>query len=243
MTKLNQVIAVEKGIKQKNNDVGSELYKALQKPALFNGLNKKYKPMEENGEKFAPESVKVQMNVANVLKENSRVLTELMDITATKDFANCAAKANVVVDGVTIVSDAPATYLLFLEKQLTDLHTMINTLPVLDSAEDWTLDENAGLYKTDATETIKTKKVQKSLVLLAPTDKHPGQAQLITDDQTVGHWETVKMSGAMPAPDKAALVEKIEKLQKAVKFAREEANTTEAAPVKVGDKLLGWLFK
>lgn len=242
MTKLNQVIAVEKGIKQKNNDVGSELYKALQKPALFNGFAKKYKPLDESGEQFPPESQRVQMNVSQVLKDNSRVLTELLDVTATKDFANCQAKADVVVDGVILVSGAPATYLLFLEKQLTNLHTLISTLPVLDSAEDWTLDQNADLFKTEPTQTTKTKKVQKSLVLLAPTEKHPGQAQLITDDQTVGHWETVKMSGAMPLPDKNTLVEKVEKLQRAVKMAREEANTTDATAQKVGDKLLGWLL-
>lgn len=242
MTKLNQVIAVEKGIKQKNNDVGSELYKALQKPALFNGLSKKYKPLDENGEYFAPESVKVQMNVKDVLKQNSRVLSELLDVTATKDFANCQAKANVVVEGQTLLEGAPATYLLFLEKQLTDMHTMLNALPVLDPAEEWTLDANADLFKTDVTQTHKTKKVQKALVKYPATDKHPAQTEVITDDQTVGHWETVKTSGAMPLTDKNVLIERVEKLQKAVKFAREEANTTEAQAQKVGDKLLGWLL-
>lgn len=242
MSKLNQVIAVEKGIKQKNNDVGSELYKALQKPGLFNGLTKKYKPLDEEGEKFAPESVKVQMSVKQVLKENARVLTELLDVTATKDSANCKAKANVVVDGVTLLEDVPATTLLFLEKQLDDLHTMVSALPVLDSSEDWTFDANAELFKTEPIQTIKTKKVEKALVLYDATDKHPAQVKSVVDDQTIGHWETVKLSGAIPLPEKNSLVEKVEKLKKAVKMAREEANTTEAPAVRVGDKMLGWLL-
>ena len=242
MSKLNQVIAVEKGIKQKNNDVGSELYKALQKPGLFNGLTKKYKPLDEDGEKFAPETVKVQMSVKQVLKESSRVLIDLLDVTATKDLANCEAKATVVVDGVTLLEQVPATYLLFLEKQLTDLHTLINTLPVLDNSEEWTFDSNAELFKTDPIQTIKTKKVEKALVLYDATDKHPAQVKSVVDDQTIGHWETIKVSGAMPLPEKNSLIEKVEKLQRAVKMAREEANTTEAHAVKVGDKLLGWLL-
>jgi hypothetical protein len=242
MSKLNQVIAVEKGVKQKNNDVGSELYKAAQKPALFNGFVKKYKPLNEGGEQFPPESLKVQMTVKQLLKDNSKVLSELLDVTVTKDLANCTAKANVVVDGKTLLEQVPATYLLFMEKQLTDLHTLALSLPVLDSGEDWTLDANADLYKTDATLTSKTKKVQKALVLLQPTERHPGNAVQITEDEMVGNWETVKMSGAMPKPEKEKLVDKIEKLQKAVKQAREEANTTEAPIVKVGDKLLDWLF-
>lgn len=241
--KLNQVIAVEKGIKQRNNDVGSELIKAVKKPVLFNGFDKKYQPLDESGEKFPPESLKVQMNTKQVLKESNRVLADLLDITATKDFANCVAKSNLVVDGKVLLEGAPATYLLFLEKQLTDMNTLVSELPVLDSAEDWTFDKNSDLFKTAPIQTGKTKKVQKSLVLLAPTEKHPGQAQLITEDQTVGYWDTVKTSGAIPAPEKAKLLEKIEKLQKAVKFAREEANTTEAPAMKVADKLLGWLFE
>lgn len=241
-TKLNQVIAVEKSVKQRNNDLVSELYKAVQKPALFNGFNKKYKPMDEGGEQFAPENLKVQMNVEQALKDASRSLAELFDVTATKDFGNTKAKANVVVDGEVLLADAPATYLLFLEKQLTDLHTLVANLPVLDSAEDWTLDVNSGLYKTEPTQTAKTKKVQKPLVMYPATDKHPAQTQLITDDQTVGYWETVKMSGAIPVPEKNALLERLEKLQKAVKYAREEANVTQAEEVKVGDKLLSWLL-
>lgn len=242
MSKLNQVIAIEKGVKQKNNDVGSELYKAAQKPALFNGFTKKYKPLDDTGEQYAPENMKVQMSVKQILKENARVLTDLLDITATKDFANCKAKANVVVDGVTLVENAPATYLLFLEKQLTDLHTLAAALPVLDNSEEWKLDANADLFKTEPTQTHKTKKVEKALVLYDATDKHPAQVKSVVDDQTVGHWETVKISGAMPLPEKTALVEKIEKLQKAVKFAREEANTTVADAQKIGDKLLAWIL-
>jgi len=41
------------------------------------------------------------------------------------------------------VGHVPATYLLFLEKQLTDLHTLVSKLPVLDASETWVFDQAA----------------------------------------------------------------------------------------------------
>ena len=241
MSKLSQVIAVEKNIKSRVNTTVTELYKSAQHPALFEGFNKKYKPLEEGAEVFPNESKKVQLSSKDVLTKTTAALVELLDVTATKDFANCSASADVVVDGVTLVEKAPVSYLLFLEKQLTDLHTLVATLPTLDPAEDWTLDANANLFKTDATTTTRTKKVQKPVVLYPATTEHPAQTQLITEDITVGNWELVKFSGALPVPQKEALLAKLEKLQKAVKFAREDANGANATEQLVGAKLLGWL--
>jgi hypothetical protein len=148
----------------------------------------------------------------------------------------------VVVDDKVLLSGVPATYLLFLEKQLTDVHTLVASLPTLDDAENWVWDENANMFKTEPTLTSRTKKVQKPLVLLAPTDKHPGQAQIITEDVNIGTWEQVKFSGALPVNQKSSLLEKVEKLQKAVKFAREEANTVNAPNQTVGAKVFSWLL-
>lgn len=38
------------------------------------------------------------------------------------------------------------------------------------------------------------------------------------------------------------LLERVEKLQQAVKFAREEANAVEVEEMKAGEALLGYLF-
>jgi hypothetical protein len=53
----------------------------------------------------------------------------------------------------------------------------------------------------------------------------------------------VKFSGALPAKRVSELLERVEKLQNAVKFAREEANGTQAVDRKVGDKVFGYLFR
>lgn len=240
--RLNQVIAVEKGVKTRTQQEITQAYHLAQKPVLFNGFTKTYEAIKDGGENFPPENKLVEVKVPALLTKIRKNMAELFDITATKDWANCSAKADIVVDGTVLVADVPATHLLFLEKQLVDMATCVKTLPVLDPTEAWNLDNVSNTYKTMAIQTIKTKKIQKPLVLLAPTDKHPGQAQLITEDETVGNWNNIKMSGAITEQDREALVLRVEKLIKAVKFARETANFTPAPEVNVSDKILGWVF-
>ncbi len=242
MGKLNQILAVEKGIKSAATSQISEAYKTVQKPALFEGFAKSYEPMKEDGVKLPPESKRVQFNATDLLRSMCNVKAGLYNVTATKDYANCSARADVVVDGVKLVENAPVTYLLFLEKELTDMHTFVNALPVLSPEEKWSLDENSGLNVTSELVTTRSEKVTDVLVLLAPTQYHPGQAQAITKDVVAGSWKTVKQSGAMPAPRKAQLLEKVVKLQQAVKYAREQANMTEAPKVEAGDKVFSWLL-
>lgn len=240
--KLNQVIAIEKGVKQRALNEITVVHKANQKPDLFNGFHKSYSKLREDGEDQPPQAQKVQQSVSEALRTVQRSLTELFDVTAARDFANCNAKANVTVDGKVLLEGAPAIYLLWTEKQLTDLHTLIAALPVLDPARTWVWDEAASLWRSETAKTTRTKKVQKPLVLYPATDKHPAQTQLITEDESVGTWEETKLSGAVPPDRKRVLVERIEKLQKAVKFAREEANASPAASLAVGSKIFDWLF-
>jgi hypothetical protein len=241
--KLNQIIAIEKGVKSRVYGEISELHKATQKPALFNGFNKEYQPKEDGGETLPAERQRVQFVVGDVLRTVERSTSELFAVTARKDWTNCVAKGDVIVDGATIVKDAPVSFLLFLEKQLTDMRTFVGALPVLDEADDWKKDVNSGLYKTDPTQTHRTKKIAKPIVLYPATPEHPAQTQMVAEDVIAGFWVTVKQSGAMPKPEKQELLEKIEKLLKAVKEARELANVQdEVTSPDVGAAVFGYLL-
>ena len=242
MTKLNQILAIEKGTKSRVYGEFTRLHHDLQKPHLLNGFSKTYQKKDEDGDDYPPEKQKVQLIASEVLRRTSKLLTELFDVTATKDWTNCEARADLVVDGETLLQDVPATYLLFLEKQLSDLSTFVGKIPVLDPSEDWSLDESSSLYKTEPSRTTKTKKVQRPIVLYQATKEHPAQTQLISEDTAVGTWHTVKQSGALPSPLKAELLERIEKLSQATKFAREQANSSQAVHKTVGQTVLGYLF-
>ncbi len=242
MAKLNQIIAVEKGVKSRSFQELTEAHHALQKPTLLSGISRTYRPKDEEGETLPPESTKVQVKSEDVLRQTAGILTRLFDVTASKDWANCVAKASVVVEGRTILSDVPITYLLFLEKQLTDIHTFVKKLPVLDASESWVFDASADCWATEPVQTLRTKKIPRNHVKAEATDKHPAQVEVYYEDVTVGFWRTLKFSGAMPAKRVNELLERVEKLQAAVKFAREEANAAEATEQKVGERFFEYLL-
>jgi len=240
--KLNQIIAVEKNIKSRALQDLTEAHHSLQKTALLAGISRTYRPKDEEGEQLPPEATKVQLKSEEIIRKTSETLSKLFDVVATKDWANCQAKANVVVDGQTLLSDVPATYLLFLEKQLVDLHTFIKKLPVLDAAETWAFDQSADCWATEPVLTTRTKKVPRNHVKAEATEHHPAQVEVYYEDVTVGNWRTIKFSGSLPARRVNELLARVEKLQEAVKFAREEANNLEVEDIKTGEAVLGYLF-
>lgn len=240
--KLNQIIAIEEGTKSRVYGEITEMHKAAQKPDLFNGFVKTYRKKEEEGEDYSPERKRVQFTASDFLAKLQRLLTELFDMTAAKDFGNCEALADIMVENTILVPQVPATYLLFLEKQLTDIHTFLEKMPLLDEAEDWQWDAHAGMFKTAPIATHRTKKVQKPIVMYEATKEHPAQTQMITEDILVGYWDTVKQSGALPAPRQQQLLERVETLIKSVKIAREKANMVDTRRYDIGQQIFTWLF-
>jgi hypothetical protein len=243
VTKLNQIIAVEKGAKSKVHAEVTDAHQRLQKSALLAGISRTYQPKDEEGEQYPPESTRVQVRAEEVLRQSTTTLTRLFDVTATKDWANCEAKADVVVDGQVLLRAVPATYLLFLEKQLTDLHTFVAKLPVLDASESWNYDQAADCWATEPVQTTKTKKIPRNHVKAEATEKHPAQVEVYYEDVVVGHWRTVKFSGALPASRVKELLDRVDKLQQAVKFAREEANNTEVTDQRIGERFFAYLLE
>jgi hypothetical protein len=144
--------------------------------------------------------------------------------------------------GETLLSGVPVTYLLFLEKQLAELHGFVKKLPVLDAAESWSYDSSADCYATEPVRTVRTKKVPRNHVKAEATEKHPAQVEVYHEDVVVGYWRTVKFSGALPARRINELLERVEKLQAAVKYAREDANGAEVDDQKLGRRVFDFLF-
>lgn len=242
MAKLNQIIAVEKGVKSKSYAEFTEAHHAVQKQALLSGISRTYQPKDEDGEQLPPESTRVQISAERILQDAAANLTRLFDVTATKDWANCEARADVVLDGRTLLTAVPVSYLLFLEKQLNDIATFVKKLPVLDGAESWTHDPSTDCWKTEPVRTNRTKKVPRNHVKAEATEKHPAQVEVYHEDVSVGTWITVKFSGALPASRVNELAARVEKLATAVKFAREEANGHEVTDRTVGEAVFGYLF-
>jgi hypothetical protein len=242
MPKLNQIIAITAGKKTQAHKTITEVYQGLQKAAMLDGISRSYRPRDEDSEQLPPEKKLVQLKVRDAIHTFVDALTELFDIVATQDHANCQAKANVVVDKLTLLRDVPVTHLLFLEKQLVDIHTFVEKLPTLDPAEAWQYNSEVDCYASEPYQTTKTKKVLKNHVKAEATKEHPAQVETYTEDVVVGYWTTVKFSGALPAREKNEILQRVRKLQEAVKSAREEANALAVEPKKIGADVFKYIF-
>lgn len=224
-TRLSHVVAAEATIRKSTHDVVTSSYHALQKGDLLAGIARSYTPLNDEGERLPSEETLVRATVKDQFAKAAIAFNKLFDVTATRDFGNCQATADVVVDGITLISAAPPTFLLFLEKQLTDIHTMVGKFPTLDPTKRWEYDSSMRLYRSGPVRTVRTKKILRNHVKAEATDKHPAQVETYGEDVVVGNWETTYYSGAIPVAERSDLLARIEKLQTAVKAAREEANT------------------
>lgn len=227
MAKLNQIIAIEKGAKTRAAQVITQAYHQAQRQDAFAGISRTYRPKDDDGDQLPSETKRAQVTVPQLLVDVREAVGRLFDVVAQKDLTNTVAKAPVKVDGVVIVEDVPATYLLFLEKQLVDLHTFLSKLPRLDPGEQWSFDPNVNAWVTEPVETHRSKKVPRAQVLYEATDRHPAQVRPYEEDVLVGYWRTVKFSGALPAKDLEAMLTRVRKLLDGVKQAREQANSVE----------------
>jgi hypothetical protein len=242
MPKLHEIVALVTGRKTEAQKKLTELHRVTEKPDLFKGMTRVYRPdQDDDTEMLPPEGKLVQTNSTDVLLDLENTLVNVYDLVATQDAGNTTAKADVVTtDGVTILTQVPVTTLLYLEKQLDDLKKFYATMPVLDPALEWTRDENANIFKSvSVTNRAKRKKVP--LELSKATDKHPAQVQLIEEEFNVGKWTKTEMSSALTAKQKKALLERVAKLKEAVVIAREKANENETKSVKAGEVIFKFL--
>lgn len=242
MARLNQIVAVVAGKKTRTEKEFGDLNKTVQKPDLFSGLSRQYQPLEENGDDLPPELKLPQQSVAAIIASATALLTSIVDAVATQEYGNCGTAADVTVDGNVVVAKAPVTVLLYLEKQLNDLHTFVGNLPVLDASERWSMNAQTGQWEAEPTKTVRTKKVAKPIVMYPATVEHPAQTQLVSEDISAGWWTTRKYSTAMAATARRSVLDRIDKLREAVKVAREEANSVEVADQKIAASVLSYVF-
>lgn len=245
MAKLNQIVAVVKDRKEEAKRILTEAYHLLQKPDLFSGMTRTYRPRLEDELPLQQEYKQLQATTDIVIRKTREAFTAAADTVLTQDAANATASADVVAElnGAKLeLKNVPVTHLLFLEKQLVDLRTLIEKAPTLDPSERWEKDSASGLYKTPPQESVRTRKVQKPIVLYPATEQHPAQTQVVTEDVAAGVWETVKFSGAISVDHRRLLLRRVTVLQEAVKVAREAANSIDVIDRKEGDQIFDFIF-
>ncbi|MBX9691440.1 MAG: hypothetical protein K2Z81_03585 [Cyanobacteria bacterium] len=243
--KLHELVAIEKGVKQRCYAEINEIHKRNQAPDLFKGLHKEYHPLDESGgERFPTENVKVQFTASESISRAAKLEAEAIDIRASKDASNCLAKNDIEIDGKVIAKDVPVSTLLDLEKRAKDWAKFIAELPELEASENWSQDPNdVQLQRTEVKRTHRTSKITVHKVIVPATEHHPAQIKDDTTDVITGYWHFVKFSGSVSRNRKRELQDRANKFIDAVKAARERANAVEAVELKIGTEIFEYLVQ
>lgn len=244
MPKVHELIAVEDSLKASAEQRAREtmmIFSTDMKTAL-QGQTRHYQPLDpENADWYPDEDVKLATTVMDELGSVRDTFGAWMDVSMLKELSNCDAKVDVVVDGNVLLQDMSAPALLNMESKLLSLRKVYELIPTLNPSEVWTRDDNLGGYKSDPRISIKTKKTVKTLVKYPATKEHPAQTETYNEDVKVGEWTTTIHSGAILLSEKCAILERIDKLYRAVKSARQRANEITARTGTFAEKIFDYI--
>lgn len=253
MTKLHTRVALRDGVKTRKGKDLTTAHRDAAKPDLYEGFTRSYRPKDEDGDQLPPENKNIQLNADTMLNRMVEVVARDWNLMASIDVGNQSARADVEVPTGevtpagevvyrTLLRDVPATYLLFLARELDDVYTYVAKMPTLDPSARWEYDPNVAAHVSEPVATHRTKKVLQNHVLYPATDRHPAQVQTFTEDVVVGIWTLVRRSGALPLERKARLLQRIDTLRLAVKEARERANEVDVTDVEVTRPIFDYLL-
>lgn len=241
-TKLHQIIAVEETLKNAADRI-LDTTKTLFTSGLIRllGQTRRYVPLDENGETFAPEVTNLATTVSRELDDLRKAFGDWMDVSIQKEITNARTKADVEIGERKLLTGMTATALLNLENKLAVLRKAYDAIPTNDPTEIWTKDAQQGLYVSEPQISYRAKKTSRGVVLYEATKEHPAQVKEVNEDVRVGTWTTVKRSGMLSPVEKANMLNRIDQLIRAVKSARQVANDIEITNVTVAETIFRYI--
>ena len=242
MAKLHELIAVEPDLKNEALRILGEVTNLFTNGTVrLIGQIRKYRSIEENGDKLPDEIAELATTTAAELEIIEKAFGNWLDVTIQKELTNGDTSADVVVAGKVILKGLSAPALLNLESRLGQLKAVYAAIPTNDPTEQWNYDPQQGVYVSTPRENYRTKKIVRPLVLYPATPEHPAQTQAVQEDVREGIWTTTKRSGMLSPVEKRKLLERIDTLAREVKAARQRANDVEARKTTVAREIFAFI--
>lgn len=240
--KLHEILAVEGDLDATAKKIMDEaIVTFTKKPDHFLEAHREQRMFDDaRANENTDETKTIVTTVDAKLDYVRRHVVKYLDTFAKKEATNQVAKADLVVDGVVLSKDLPATLLLGLESRLKTLRAVYEAIPTLQPGLDWVEDKGrgAGIYRSEhPEERMKTEKQVQHKVLYEATKEHPAQLEKWSADVPVGKITLRHWSGMLSPADKSDLLGKVDTLIRAAKKARQRANATEVVNIKLGEVL------
>lgn len=239
--KLFQHIASEKELKGLYEKMRLETLNVLGKGNLFTGLNKEWEGLTDGVAELPGEKKEVVTTVMERLNWHRQAVEALTDYELVRDMGNQVAKADVVLDGQTVLKDAPVTWLLAAENRFRAEREILDKIPTLDLSKDWK-DTGDGKYKYGPTFVNREEKKTVPVVLHPPTKEHPAIVKEVTEARVIGRFTTTYFSGVIHPAKKAEMLRRIDKVITALKDARLRANELTVQEKEVAGTLFDYIL-
>lgn len=243
MAKLHELLALEQAYHSESEKRAREVGQNMS-PARTLGMRRTYAALEEGGQAYPPETDLVTTVAQKEIRDFvGAEFRRWLDASVQKEITNQSTKSDVTIGKKHMWAEMPATALLNLEGKLTYLKGLYESLPTLDPDVRWNWDAQNEYWVSEPEEVVRTKKVQRPIVMYDATPEHPAQTQLISEDIPVGKWTTVRYSGAVPVSLKREWLRRIDTLLRAVKSARQRANDIDAEESRYGTALAEFIHE
>lgn len=246
--KLHEILAVEKDLFDTATAMVDDCKVAFEKKSdHFRGLvtRTSYFDTSRAGEDTTEQKLLVT-TVGERLAYVGKFVSKYWDAMLQKEASNQNANADLIVDGVTIAENVPATFLLGMESRLKTLRDLLLKIPTLEPGANWQPDATASMpdvFKVDAPVGFKTEKTIEFKVLVPQSDKFPANIEKWTVDKNVARIERELTSGMWTPLRKATVLGNLDTMLEAVKKARMRGNDTDVVKREVGKKIWDYILK
>jgi len=244
---LHEVLAVVGSLQGAKDKIAAETVVTFtKKPTHFTGHHRELRMLDEarKSEGGVDQHVEMVTTVMEKLNYMTGAFIKFWDAKFQKELGAQEAKADIEVDGVVLVQGVPVYFLLEMEKELGALRSIYESIPTLAPGAKWDRapDRGDGVWESmHVVEDDKTEKVFKSNVIVPATDHHPAQIREWTENVVVGKYALDRWSGCLSPAEKSVIIGRVDKLRRAVKRARQRANTQEVPKAKMGKALFEYI--
>jgi hypothetical protein len=246
VTRLHEILAVSGDLATTAKKVNDEAIGTFsKKPDLFlRSVTSVEHLSDDERNQDTTDTKEMTTTVFEKLNYIVRANVRALDVYMQKEATNQKAHADIVVnDGendVTIAKDVPATVLLGLETKLAELRSVYESIPTLAPGPSWQADpaQRHGAYKSEHPDVrFRTRKTMRAFQLSPATQHHPAQVQAINEDVPIAKIIVQTWSGMITSAQKSDLLDRIDRLIRATKRARQRANMQDVEKVSLGDAL------
>lgn len=249
MAKLHELLAVMNSLRGQANSTSADLKNTFEKKrGHFSEALVTFKSSQEGVEDKVEARQSLQTTVKRELEWISIKIASAINAANQVDEANTVARADIVLeDGTVLLAQVPATGLLQLEHRMEEVQALVSAIPTLDPARGFEQDpdKGEGIWKARDIDKVRTEKVFDFVVMVPATDKHPAQVKELNRDKPVGTIHQQEWSSLITVAEKGDMLDRVEKLARAVKAARSRANeaVVDVTKNKIGSTLLDYVFK